>query len=159
MTELPETRDQAETTVDPIPEAMTIHQIAERSGVPARRIRHYIAKEVLPPPVGRGRASHYTSKHLQLLRSIEAYREGNLGLDEIRERLGDVTIPTSSPAVPETPASSSWHRWVVAPGIEIHANASLSPDRQRIVSVLLGVARQLIDGDEQLDPRLVRDDQ
>lgn len=158
---MPEKPVESETTStsESIPETMTIHQIALRSGVPARRIRHYIAKEVLPPPVGRGRASHYTTKHLQLLRSIEAYREGNLGLDEIRERLGDVSIPSPDVAVPLIPGSSSWQRWVIAPGIEIHASANLSADRQRLVRVLLGAARQWAAGDGPLDPRYPEVDQ
>lgn len=155
MSDSPEMPDEADTIVDPVPDAMTIHQIAERSGVPPRRIRHYIAKGVLPPPVGRGRASHYTSTHLQLLQAIESYREGNLGLDEIRERLGDVAIPSPSP---EAPTGSSWHRWTVIPGVEIHADASLSADRQHMVRVLLGIARQLMTGDGQIDPRFSEDE-
>jgi DNA-binding transcriptional MerR regulator len=31
---------------------LTLHQLSERSGVPARTIRYYIQRGLLPPPTG-----------------------------------------------------------------------------------------------------------
>lgn len=122
------------------PDAMTIHQLAQRSGVPARRIRHYVAERLLPPPVGRGRAAHYGKTHLALLAQIQALREVNLSLDEIRQRLGaapTLEVPGSAPA-------TTWRRWEIAPGIELHARADLEREAASMVRVLAGVAREML---------------
>src|SRR5690242_9033043 len=94
-------------------DVMTIHQLEVASGVPARRIRHFITEGLLPPPHGRGRAAHYSTRHLERLRQIQALRDVNLGLDEIRRRLGepgDVAIAVGA-------AGEMWRRWEIAPGI------------------------------------------
>ncbi|MBX6342145.1 MAG: MerR family transcriptional regulator [Thermomicrobiaceae bacterium] len=122
------------------PDAMTIHQLAERAGVPRRRIRHYIAEGLLPPPSGRGRAAHYREEHLRRLRQIEALRAVNLGLEEIRRRLGEPS--RSAPA--ETPPAALWRHWEIAPGIELHARTDLDPEVARVARTLARVARQLL---------------
>lgn len=127
---------------DPVPEAMTIHQLAERSGVPARRIRYYIAEDLLPGPIGRGRAAHYRRAHLDRLRQIQALREANLGLDEIRRRLGDPVAPAGDGTPP-----ALWRRWLVAPGVELHVRDDVAPEAARVARALVGVARQLLGDD------------
>ncbi|MBX5445082.1 helix-turn-helix domain-containing protein [Sphaerobacter sp.] len=129
-------------TREPEPDAMTIHQLAERSGVPARRIRYYVAQGLLPPPVGRGRAAHYRRAHLDRLRQIQVLREANLGLDEIRRRLGAPTVPVREGTPPAV-----WRRWAVAPGVELHVREDVAPEAARVARALAGVARQLL-GDE-----------
>lgn len=125
-------------------EAMTISQLAEASGVPTRRIRHFIAEGLLPPPHGRGRAAHYGREHLLRLQQIQAYRDVNLGLEEIRHRLGDVRHgPSEVSAAPE-----SWTRWEIVPGIELHARVDLEPSITTLARVLVGVARQLMTPDD-----------
>jgi DNA-binding transcriptional MerR regulator len=52
----------------------TLEQLAEASGINERTIRSYIARGLLPPPVGRGRASSYESAHLVRLKFIQAVR-------------------------------------------------------------------------------------
>lgn len=122
------------------PEAMTIHQLAELSGVPERRIRHFIAERILPPPYGRGRAAHYRPEHLDALRRVQALRDGNLSLEEIRDRL----VPPPPIAQHEAGAGVAWRRWEIAPGIELQAREDLPPDEARLARLLLGVARQLL---------------
>lgn len=127
--------------VDPEADAMTIHQLSERSGVPKRRIRHYIAEGLLPGAVGSGRAAHYRGEHLARLHQIEALREVNLGLDEIRRRLGVPAQPSESVAVGR---ADLWRRWELAPGIELQVRADLAPDIAALARVLVGVAHQLL---------------
>lgn len=122
------------------PDAMTIHQLAERSGTPARRIRHYVATRLMPPPIGHGRAAHYGRAHLARLRQIQALRDVNLSLEEIRRRLGE---PESAPSA-ELGPPTVWRRWEIAPGIELHARANLDPELATVVRVLAGVARNLL---------------
>lgn len=129
----------------PVPEIMTIHQLSKRSGLPVRRIRHYIAEGLLPPPMGRGRAAHYGQHHVARLEQIQSLRDVNLGLDSIRRRLG-----TSLRSGDEGAAyAENWSRWQIVPGVELHARSELEPDVASMVRVLVRVARQLMTEDQE----------
>ncbi|MEX2426461.1 MAG: helix-turn-helix domain-containing protein [Thermomicrobiaceae bacterium] len=132
---------------NPSPDAMTVAQLAERTGVPSRRIRFYVAQELLPPPVGRGRASYYTRHHLDRLQQILALREVNLGLDEIRERLGDVERVTPSPDA-GNPVAHSWQRWEIIPGVEMHARDDLDERKLSTIRVMVGAVRHVLENGE-----------
>ena len=125
------------------PDVLTIHQLEGASGIPARRIRHFIAEGLLPPPLGKGRAAHYSRRHLELLRQIQALRDVNLSLEEIRRRLGRDEPGEPGPGV----LSETWRRWEIAPGIELHARADLDPQVASMARVLANVARQLMTRD------------
>lgn len=56
----------------------TLEQLAEGSGIYERTIRSYIARGLLPPPDGRGRAASYGPEHLTRLKFIQAVREAAL---------------------------------------------------------------------------------
>lgn len=118
---------------------MTINQLSEVSGVPARRIRHFVSEGLLAPPHGRGRASHYDRVHLDRLRQIQALRDANVGLDQIRRRLGE---PRS--AEPNLEGGfETWQRWEIIPGLELHMRANLTPEAVSLARVLANTARQL----------------
>jgi DNA-binding transcriptional MerR regulator len=121
------------------PEAMTIHQLAARSSVPERRIRHFIAQHILPGPTGRGRAAHYGPEHLAALARVQALRDMNLSLEEIRDRVGEVPRPS-----PELGAGAAWRRWEIVPGLELQVREDLDAAHARLARTLLGVARQLL---------------
>jgi DNA-binding transcriptional MerR regulator len=124
------------------PDAMTIHQLSMLSGVPARRIRYYIKEGLIAPPLGQGRAAHYESSHLTRLREVRRLRDLNIGLDEIRRRLGDPTEPRQ----PTQPESYTWQRWEIRPGIELHVRADLAPDVADLARFVVNAARQTFDG-------------
>lgn len=121
------------------PEIMSIHQLETASGVPARRIRHFIAEGLLPPPLGKGRAAHYSRQHLEALRRIQALREANLGLEEIRRRVGGFDAAERGAG----PEAETWRRWEIAPGIELHARTDLGPELSQMAQTLASLARQL----------------
>lgn len=125
------------------PDAMTISQLARRSGVPARRIRYYVSERLLPPPVGRGRAAHYTDQHLERLRQISTLREVNLSLDEIRERLGEPGNGLDEPQN-SLPSAVAWRRWEVVPGVEMHVRDDLDPSTLATVRMLVGAVRHVL---------------
>ncbi len=122
-----------------VPPAMTIHQLSEVSGVPVRRIRHFVAEALLAPPHGRGRAAHYDRVHLDRLRQIQSLRDANVGLDQIRRRLGE---PRSSTGDVERDFET-WQRWEIIPGLELHMRANLAPEAVSLARVLANTARQL----------------
>jgi DNA-binding transcriptional MerR regulator len=129
------------------PDAMTVSQLADRTGVPPRRIRYYVSEELLPPPIGRGRASHYTAQHLERLQQIIALRNVNLSLEAIRERLGDVeriNPETGSSA----PVAHVWRRWEIVDGVEIHAREDLDERTLSTVRVMVGAVRHVLENGE-----------
>ena len=134
---------------DDAPDVLTIHQLEAASGVPARRIRHFVSEGLLAPPVGKGRAAHYTRRHLERLRQIQALRDVNLGLDEIKRRLGEPLEPVAADA---GPAAALWRRWELAPGLELHARTDLDPDVAEKARMLVNVARQLMSVERGSEP-------
>jgi DNA-binding transcriptional MerR regulator len=124
------------------PVEMSITQLARKAGVPPRRVRYYVAESLLPPPVGRGRAAHYTPAHLDRLREILALREANLSLNQIRERLAPDEKSDPQPSQPRE--AGQWRRWKIAPGVEIHARDDLDTVRMAAVRVLVGVAHHIL---------------
>jgi DNA-binding transcriptional MerR regulator len=132
---------------DDMPEVMSASQLANRTGVPVRRIRFYVAEGLLSPPQGRGRAAHYTTAHLERLQQIIALRESNLGLDEIKERLGDPDTSSTAQNMTE-PLASNWQRWEVVPGVEIHARDDLDEQTLATVRVMIGVVRNVLEQGE-----------
>ena len=61
----------------------TLAQLSEASGVPARTIRYYMQKGLLPRPLGKGPNSHYTLEHLHKLMAIRRLQDGGFSLDAI----------------------------------------------------------------------------
>ncbi|MCX2727538.1 helix-turn-helix domain-containing protein [Thermomicrobium sp. 4228-Ro] len=122
-------------------ETLSIHELAERSGVPPRRIRYYVAKGLLPPPLGRGPSARYGRQHLERLRAIKELRERRLGLEAIRERFAQ--------SWPETPAGPSlWHQWELAPGVLLWVRVDLPEDERERVAALVDVGRRLLRRDD-----------
>ena len=121
------------------PSAMTIHQLSSISGVPVRRIRHFVAEGLLPAPFGKGRAAHYDRTHLDRLRRIQALRDANVGIDQIKRRLGEPRA--GAPAM--NGEFETWHKWEIIPGLELHLRANLEPDAVALARVLANTARQL----------------
>lgn len=49
--------------------------LVDATGLPARRIRYYRARRILPPPQGFGRWATYTPTHLRILLDLVNRRE------------------------------------------------------------------------------------
>lgn len=134
-----DTRSMNGDNLDP-PDAMTIRDLATRSGVPARRIRYYVAEGLLAPPTGQGRAAHYGLSHLSRLRKIRDLRETNLGLDEIKQRLGEPDKLNAR----QSPVSQAWSRWEILPGVELHTRGDLEPEVADLARLFVSLAREAL---------------
>jgi len=108
-----------------------IEELAELGGVTRRTVRYYVQRGLLPTPLGTGRGPHYTLAHLERLIHIRQLQETGVPLTEVAARLD---------GVPQTPASatetlteqSTWRRFVLADGVELHVRAgaaSLQPSQ------------------------------
>ncbi len=69
----------------------SLDELTDQAGVTVRTVRYYIAEGLLPPPVGGGPRSAYTSGHLDRLRLIGRLKDAYLPLREIRRRLAGLS--------------------------------------------------------------------
>jgi DNA-binding transcriptional MerR regulator len=99
-----------------------IAELAELAGVTRRTVRYYVQRGLLPAPLGTGRGPHYTQAHLQRLIRIRKLQEASVPLAEIVAQLDGV--PQTPVSTPEAlPQRSTWMRFVLADGVELHVRA------------------------------------
>lgn len=122
-------------------------ELAEESGVPARTIRLYIARGLLPGPLRAGRDAAYGLSHLQRLRTIRQLQQEGLSLIEIKRRLAEAA---PSAKVPEP---SPWWSYPLAPDVTMWVKADASPWRLRRIQAVLAQAQQMLSATEQEEQR------
>lgn len=106
---------------------MNLSALAERSGVPGRTIRLYIAEGLLPGPLRAGRNAAYDAGHLATLERIKALQRTGLTLSQVRVALVEADSP---PALPEPEA---WRHYVLAPDVEVRVKEGASPWRAKLI--------------------------
>jgi len=102
---------------------MNLEELSDQSGVPARTIRFYIARGLLPGPAGAGRAAAYTAEHLSRLRKIQHLRARGLMLAEIAGQLDAGPAPLPEP--------STWSTYTLADDLVVSLRAGAAPWRLR----------------------------
>lgn len=117
-------------------EALTLSELAEKSGVSARTIRFYIARGVLDGPSGPGRGASYTAGHLARLEAIKRLQADGLTLTEIANETG------SAGKAPEHVPSSPWWQHVAADDVIVLARADTSPWRTRQIRAAIAELAQ-----------------
>jgi len=117
-----------------------IKELAELGGITRRTVRYYVQRGLLPTPLGTGRGPHYTPAHLERLMHIRQLQESGVPLAEIAARLDGVS-PTlvDIPAVP--PERSTWMRFVLAEGVELHVRAGAASFQPSHLARLVEAAR------------------
>ena len=110
---------------------LSLEELAAEAGVPARTIRFYIARGLLPRPAGAGRGAAYGSEHVARLRSVKRLQGKGLMLAEISRVLGGEK--------PEAglPPPSAWWSYPLADAVGVGGRAGLSPWRTRQVRAAL----------------------
>jgi len=68
-----------------------LHELAEEAGVAPRTVRYYVQRGLLPAPDFRGKDTAYGREHLLRLQAIKRLQQAHLPLDEIQNRLANVT--------------------------------------------------------------------
>ena len=99
---------------------LTINALSELSGVALRTIRYYVQNGILSPPVGEKRAARYSTGHLDQLSRIKGLQAEGHSLDLIRRLLHE----SGEPVGQEKTDISVWTRIQLAPGLEVHIDAS-----------------------------------
>jgi DNA-binding transcriptional MerR regulator len=149
---------------------MSLDELADRVGLSRRAIRFYVQRGLLPPPLGLGRGRHYDKRHLEALRRIGELQAAGHSLDGISKILAgqDVPAPAAADAKPGAPAGARlapargraalsaalWTRLPLAPGVELHFDASAHPTAEQLLQIRQAVRRILrpdLREDEEID--------
>ena len=72
----------------------SIQELSDQSGTSRRTIHFYTQQEILPPPSGAGLGARYDEGHLLRLQLVQLLRGEGLRLDQIRQQLRGLDIPT-----------------------------------------------------------------
>jgi DNA-binding transcriptional MerR regulator len=105
----------------------TLQELAAEAGLPARTIRFYIARGLLPGPDKAGRGAAYTEAHLARLQQIKNLQARGLMLAEIAHQLRGEKPQAA------LPLPSAWWSYTVAPDVMVWVRSGLSPWRTRTV--------------------------
>lgn len=87
---------------------LSLDQLVERTGVPARTVRYYTTRGLLPAPLRQGREVRYHADHLVRLQLVRELQEHGFTLTAIEGYLGRVPDDAS-------PATIDLHRTMIAP--------------------------------------------
>ena len=119
------------------PVKFSLAELADLTECPARTIRFYIAKGLLPAPFKAGRGASYGEAHILRIREIRDWQAKGLTLTEVAHKLAG-----EQPPVMESP--TAWWSYQLQPDVIVQVRADASPWRLRqIQRTLKDVASQL----------------
>jgi DNA-binding transcriptional MerR regulator len=118
-------------------ECLTLSELAEASGLPARTIRFYIARGLLDGPLKAGRGAVYTPEHLARLQRIKGLQAEGRMLSEIGRVLGGAE--TNYAAEP-----TAWWQHAVAEDVVVWTRTDVSPWRTKQVRAAIGELARLL---------------
>ena len=140
----------------------SIGSLAEAAGVSRRTVRFYVQGELLEPPVGLGRGSHYTEAHLARLMQIKSWQEQGVPLEAIRARLESQSLPAragrreqrradaaASPVPNVTPGAAvpgrAWMRQPLLADYELHVAGNRSALTAAQLAALARALRDIVE--------------
>jgi len=86
----------------------TAAQIARLAGVSERTVRYYVREELIDPPPGRGRGSHFDNSHLTQLRCVRMLQEGGMSNADVRTHRQSIERLLAERGISIEEAESSW---------------------------------------------------
>ncbi len=110
---------------------MTLQELSEASGVPARTIRFYIARGILTGPLRAGRGAKYGPRHVERLERIKQLQSEGRTLVEIGRFLED------APRAVSLDAPAAWWLYSIGGDVMISVRADASPWRMRRIRAAL----------------------
>jgi DNA-binding transcriptional MerR regulator len=127
---------------------LTLAELAEASGVPARTIRYYIARGLLPQSLVGGRGACYGEQHLEGLARIRARQEQGQSLAQIAGQLGE------RPKEQVIPQPSAWWNYPVSKDVVVQVCSDSSPWRlKQVRSLIAQMIQQLKENEEDDNAR------
>ncbi len=117
---------------------ISLAELTELSGVPARTIRLYIAQDILPPPLRAGRQAAYGDEHLERLRQVRQLQRDGLTLADIRVRFA------APEDIKEIEMPVAWAAYHLSPDVTVMVKSDAAPWRlKRIRKALAAFANQI----------------
>jgi DNA-binding transcriptional MerR regulator len=111
-------------------DSMTLADLSEETGIPARTIRFYIARGLLAGPVKAGRGAVYTAEHLSRLERIKGLQAEGRMLSEIVHLLGDGGSG-EGPAKEAATPHAAWWQHVIDNDVMVFVRGDVSPWRMK----------------------------
>ena len=118
----------------------SLAELANEVGLPARTVRFYIGRGLVPGPEKAGRGASYGREHLERLQEIQRLQAEGLTLAEIALRGEEM----ESEPLPEPEA---WWSYGVAEGVEVRVRADQAPWRLRQIRRALAELGQRLDNE------------
>ncbi|HLK69355.1 MAG TPA: helix-turn-helix domain-containing protein [Bryobacteraceae bacterium] len=109
-------------------DSMTLAELAEASGLPARTIRFYISRGVLNGPSKAGRGAAYGQEHLARLTEIQRLQAEGRTIAEIGR-----SLDVSSPELEASSTATPWWQHQVSDDVMVWVRDGLSPWRTKQV--------------------------
>jgi len=106
---------------------LTLAELSEEAGIPARTIRFYIARGLLAGPVKAGRGAAYTHEHLARLDQIKRLQAEGRMLAEIAHELD------AAPAQNITAPPVAWWQHAIDGDVQVLVRGDISPWRMKQV--------------------------
>jgi DNA-binding transcriptional MerR regulator len=130
---------------------MTLQELSEAAGVPARTIRFYIARGLLAGPPKAGRGADYGSVHVDRLERIKQMQAEGKTLAEISRLLED------APRAVVLDAPAPWWQYAINDDVMVSVRADATPWRMRRIRAALDeFARALkedVDAQDERNPK------
>jgi len=116
--------------------AWTLSELAQETGLPARTIRYYIARGLVPGPDVAGRSALYRPEHVQRIQEIRQLQRRGHMLAEIAQHQAQAEPP-----------AEAWWRYAIADGVVVSVRAGLAPWRlKRIRRAIADLSAKLKEG-------------
>jgi DNA-binding transcriptional MerR regulator len=87
---------------------LTLEELTDRVGMSVRNVRFYTSKQLVPPPIRRGRSGYYTADHVARLQLVQELQGHGFTLSAIEKYVA--RIPADA-----TPEDIALHRAMLAP--------------------------------------------
>lgn len=121
---------------------LKLAELAEQSGVPARTIRLYIAKGLVPPPLRAGRDAAYGPDHLDALHRIREGQRAGLTLNRMRHELA------AEPVSHSLPEPECWWDYPIARDVQVSVRGDVSGRRLKKIREALSLLQEHLGSDD-----------
>lgn len=114
------------------PEGFSLAELSEKTSLPPRTIRFYIARGLVPGPRKAGRAASYGEEHLERIQEIRAWQTDGLTLAEIEPKL------LGEPTGDAVPQPTAWQCYQLDADVTVNVRAGVAPWKKKRIQRLLG---------------------
>lgn len=135
-------------------DVLSIQDLADACNLTRRAVRFYVQQQLIPPPMGLGRGSHYEFRHLHQLRRVLELQEAGHSLEAIRQILAGRAAPEPAAVKPRAPVMPRiWARLTLQEGVELHYDATRHHPDPRQLLRLKRLAQRVFEEDRESDKR------